>query len=171
MVECPIESWYSKENNLQNIITIMNKYGYRIYDMTLNRYSQKIFPTHFSYDLYGQTEYGQIAWADVLFIKDLACWDIKKSSTEKLLKLIIIYEIYSLFDCVFLILEELHRRKYITLTVKDKYFDELCKKVYGLNYSTHIQNFESDPKSFFPSNLTKKKFTNNKLNLLNFRKK
>jgi len=170
MVECPIESWYSKKNNLQNIITFMNKYGYRIYDMTLNRYSQKIFPTHFSYDLYGQTEYGQIAWTDVLFIKDLASWDIKKQSVDKLLKLIIIYEIYSLFDLVFLILEELHRRKYITLTIKEKYFDELCKKVYGLNYSNHIQNFESDPKSFFPSNLTKKKSTKEKSTFFSFKK-
>jgi FkbM family methyltransferase len=171
MVECPIESWYSKKNNLHNIITFMNNYGYRIYDMTLNRYSNRIFPAHFSYDLYGQTEYGQIAWSDVLFIRDLASWDIKKSPVDKLLKQIIIFEIYSLYDHVFLILEELNRRKYITSNIKEKYFNELCKKVYGLKYSDHIKNFENNPKSFYPSNLSKKKSIANKFNLLNFRKK
>ena len=86
-----------KANTLANVMSLSTKHGYSIYGLTAHKYSRSAYPFPFVYDFPAQTVNGQVLWADTLFIKDA----IRETNPIVIKKLIIIYFIYGLYDCVF----------------------------------------------------------------------
>jgi FkbM family methyltransferase len=143
-------------NTFANIDRLLREWGFTLFDLDLWRYSRRSLPDKFYYKLTGQTITGQIQWGDAVYFRDLARPDYQKmhgfaAGQVKRIKLACLFEIFGLPDCsaqiLAQLLEETGDRFFSTL------LDELVKNYRGSrqSYSKFLEDFNSDPKKFFPS--------------------
>ena len=143
-------------NTFANIDRLLREWGFTLFDIDLWRYSRRSLPDKFYYKLTGQTVTGQVQWGDAVYFRDLARPDYEKmhglaAGLTKRIRLACLFELFGLPDCSAQILVQLHEqtgdRLFSTL------LDELVKhyRASRLSYSKFLEDFDSDPKRFYPS--------------------
>lgn len=151
-IECQLHGSSSPHSNtFRNIDRYLVEQGYTLYSLIPWKYSKKTLPAPFCYDFFGQTQKGQMYWADALYLKDLVNTDLQLSP-HQILKLACIHEIFGLQDCAAELL--LHYKNILSpITSIDSCLDQLMKSSsLNMPYQDYIQQFNADPRSFFPSN-------------------
>lgn len=157
-----VETFYAggpnpTDNTFHNIDRFMKSKGFQIFNMEINRYSRKVLPAPFKYNIYAQTHWGQPQWGDVLYLRDGAARDYEKVwkdqlSVEKIFKLACLYEMYQVPDCaveMFLV----HKKRLEQYVDVDKLIEVLTPPLRGkeMSYSQYLSAFYKNTKIFFPS--------------------
>jgi len=143
-------------NTFANIDRLLREWGFTLFDLDLWRYSRRSLPDKFYYKIPAQTVTGQVQWGEAVYFRDLARPDYEQmhgyaAGLAKKIKLACLFEIYGLPDCSAQILVQLQEQ------TDDHFFstllDELVSHYRGsrMSYSKFLEDFDSDPKRFFPS--------------------
>jgi Methyltransferase FkbM domain len=147
------------DHTFHNTDRFMKKHGFELLDLNISRYSRKALPAPFVLSMPAQTKWGAPVHGDALYVRDIA-GKIEHSlnftmSTDKLLKLVAIYEIFSLPDCAAELLTVWRDQLSRTVDV-DHVLDLLTPDVDGrrLSYKEYIESFSYDVTKFYPRNPT-----------------
>ncbi len=143
-------------NTFANIDRLLREWGFTLFDLDLWRYSRRSLPDKFYYQIPAQTATGQVQWGEAVYFRDLARPDYEQmhgyaAGLAKKIKLACLFEIYGLPDCAAQILAQLLEQ------TRDRFFstllDEIVARYRGsrLSYSKFLEQFDADPKRFFPS--------------------
>jgi FkbM family methyltransferase len=156
MVECQFHgSVEDRDNKFSKINDALEDFGFSVFDMNIWKYSRSCLPSKFLYNIFGQTENGQIAFADVLFLKDYSRKNYSDEwgelSLTKQLKLVSLFELFNLFDCAAELLLQIKSKNIFDNQTIDGWLDYLakCSDPTVGSYSELINNFNSNPSSFF----------------------
>jgi FkbM family methyltransferase len=154
MVECPFQgSDHETSNTFHNIDRLMKRHGFKVYSMTVNKYSRTALPAPFVYSFPAQTAWGQALWGDVVFLRDLYVPPppAAKFSVEKLIKLACLYEIFCVPDCAAELI--LQCRERIAARVDPgALLDLVTPPLYGqdVNYREYMDAVAANPTKLFP---------------------
>jgi hypothetical protein len=157
LVECNFQGNTSETANLfSNIDRFLRSLGFALFSMDTWSYSRADLPALFCYDIPAQTKTGQVQWGDALYCLDpLTRPELFETlSQAKLLKLLAIYDLFSLPDCVAALLVEITRRD---IDIPSIDIPELLNALvphnpYGkLTYQEYLELFKKDPTTFYPS--------------------
>lgn len=104
-VEVQLHGRVSRSANIfSNIDPFLRDRGFSLFDLELHRYSRAALPAQFVYDLPAQTTTGQVSWGEAIYFRDLGdptyerTWGFNPT-TEDVLKLVCLYEIFGMPDC------------------------------------------------------------------------
>ena len=139
-------------NVFSNIDTFLRSHGFTLYNLETRRYSRSALPRKFAITLPAETEGGQIIWGEALYFRDLSAenydrmWSFK-TTLQKTLKLICLFDIFDLHDCAAELL--LRRRDLFPDNVVTSMLNILTPRLYGrkVDYQTYIQEFEQQMKA------------------------
>lgn len=138
-------------NNFCNIDRFLRANGFYLFDLESYKYSRKHLPKTFLYDIYAQTTTGQSAWGEALYLRDFAFESPHTQNnitTESVLKLACLYELFDLQDCALELLEKHPVLKKEDLDfIKDGFANQLTNG--RLSYEAYMQLFRNNPDSFF----------------------
>lgn len=157
-VECMFQGPLDKYgNNLATIDTFLRERGLQLFTMEPFRYSRAALPAAFHYDIFAQTESGPLAWADALYLRDLASPGYEDVfgfaiTAERVFAMAAIMEAFGLQDCAAeMLLARADRLPYPI----DPLLDLLVPRHLGtgLSYRDYIARFEADPGALMPSRL------------------
>jgi len=93
-----------RANTFANMDIYLREAGFTLADLQLHRYSRAALPRRFIQQSPSDTEFGQLRWADAIYLRDGAfpgyadLWNWRPS-TAKLVKLISLYATLGLEDC------------------------------------------------------------------------
>lgn len=141
-------------NSFRNVDALLTNLGFTLYDISAYRYTRKALPGKFLYRIPAQTQTGQTLWGDALYLRDLV--SMKKQgkfvSDMQVIKMSCIFEIFGLPDCAAELLLEYSDQLREMIDVN--YCLDLLAKDMGMfsNYKDHVNSFNTDPESFYPSN-------------------
>lgn len=153
MVECQFLGEKGIQANVfSNIERYLADFGFYVYNMDLNNYSRHHLPSKFKYNIFAQTQRGQVTWADVLFIKDPL--EDKNLNLNLAYKYLIVFELFNLQDCAAELLVE--RRDLFDENQRLKHLDYLASQYYNSKATYHqaLNNYNKNPEFFFPRNYT-----------------
>ena len=143
-------------NVFANIDSFLRNEGFSLFDLEPYRYTRAALPGHFIMPMPGPTREGQIVWADVLYLRDVAApgyvkqWNITLS-TEKIVKLACLFELFGMPDCAAEVLiteqERLGDRHYLAdaLNILASEMDSRFTTLSALS-----EKFDSEPEYFYP---------------------
>lgn len=138
-------------NNFCNIDRFLRENGFYLFDIEAYKYSRRNLPRAFLYDIYAQTTTGQTVWGEALYLRDFVFESphVKNNiTTDSILKLACLYELFDLQDCALELLE-----KYNVLEKKDLDFikDGFANQLTNgrLSYEAYMKLFRNNPDSFF----------------------
>jgi hypothetical protein len=147
------------DHTFHNTDRFMRQHGFELFDLSVRRYSRKALPAPFTLSVPAQTKWGAPAYGDALYVRDVA-GEIEHRppypmSTDKLLKLVTIYEIFGLPDCAAEVLTVWREQLSHTVEVA-RLLDLLTPDVDGrrLSYQEYIESFSKDVTKFYPRNPT-----------------
>jgi len=91
-------------NTFSNIDRIVRQHGFTLFDLQSHRYSRADLPATFVTNLSAQTISGQTFWGEALYFRDLAAKDYERMwpyeiTTERVMKLACLFELFNLPDC------------------------------------------------------------------------
>ena len=126
----------------------LRELGFQIYSMEPFRYSRAALPGPFVYDMFAATHTGQLVWADVMFLRDLASPDCEgqfgfEITPERIIKTACLMELFGLQDCAAELLQA--RADLLTYPI-NPLLDLLVPPYLGrqLSYRDYIAKFETD---------------------------
>lgn len=106
VAEVNFNSHSHPESNLfANNDLYLRSLGFTLYDIDVRRYTRAALPGKFRHDIPAQTIRGQLGQADALYLRDFldddfrAKWPNLQPSSQQLLKMIILFQIFGLNDC------------------------------------------------------------------------
>lgn len=150
---------HSHANLFSNIDRFLRDQGFSLFDIEVHRYTRACLPGRFVYDIPAQTTSGQVLWGDALYLRDVAAegyenrWGVRLS-TQKLLKLACLFEMYGLPDCAVELL--LARKQALDGVINiTQCLDLLAAEMdpSSPSYADHNRTFDTALKGFFPSGL------------------
>ena len=149
----------SYSNTFSNIDQLLRSKGFTLFSLNPYRFSRGDFPSDFLYDIYAQTKLGQVRWADAVYFRDLA--DINYSqktnfsvTSDKVIKLAYLYELYNLRDCaVELLINRTDEFNFPKDSLR-QIFDAMVPFLQNrqLNYKEYMKEFDTNPDQWFPVN-------------------
>jgi hypothetical protein len=104
-VECQFHgSVHRNANTFANIDMFMRKNGFYLFELEIRRYSRRGLPGKFLTRFAGQTDFGQILWADAYYFRDLGSESYAETcgfpiTPGRVTKLACFYELHHLNDC------------------------------------------------------------------------
>jgi len=145
-------------NTFANIDRFLRQQGFTLFGLTTYQYSRKELPAPFVFDLAAQTTSGQVVWGDALYCRDLGSPDYDRMwpyaiTSERVLKLACLFDIFDLPDCAAELL--LNRGVFLEPGVRGTLLDLLATGEPG-SYAAHMAEFERDFKAFYPSRLRRR---------------
>lgn len=153
-IECDMNApVHQHSNSFRNIDCFLSSLGYRLFDLSVWRYTKSTLPGKFVYEIPAQTNSGQVSWGDALYFRDFV--DMKDKGEEpshsQILKMACLLEIFGLPDCAAELLIASREKLSSNIDI-DKCLDLLAKdmNLYD-SYKTHMTSFERNPKNFFPT--------------------
>lgn len=155
MVECLYQgSDHETSNTFHNIDRFMKRHGFMPYSMSVNKYSRAALPAPFVYSFPAQTNWGQVLWGDVVFLRDLGAspQSMPEMSIEKIIKLACLYEIFCVPDCaVEMILQS--RKRIATRVDPGRLLDLVTPPLHGeaLTYQAYVDAVAANPRMLFPA--------------------
>lgn len=139
-------------NCFRNVDLFLVNTGFRLFDLSVNRYTKKDLPGKFEYKIPAQTETGQACWGDVLYLRDFVEMqkEQKKIPTTQLLKMACLMEIFGLPDCAAELLNAF--KSQLSETINVEHCLDLLAQDMNLfkSYQQHLQEFKNNPTSFYP---------------------
>jgi FkbM family methyltransferase len=159
-VECQFHGINHEHSNLfANIDRYLRENGFMLFDLEAYRYTRSVLPGRFVYDIFAQTQEGQMVWGDALYFRDpmapgyAELWG--SLPRIKLLKLVALFELYGLYDCAAELLVAQRDTAFAGLPV-DRWLDVLTRELEpgAGSYRQHMAHFAADPRRFFPSPMT-----------------
>jgi FkbM family methyltransferase len=157
-VECMFQGSLSKyANSLPTIDAFLRKRGLQMYVMDPFRYTRAALPGPFHYEMFAQTRGGQFAWADMVYLRDLAVPAYERVfrfpvTRERVLMTAAVMEIFGLQDCA----AELLKARAAALPYPTEMLLDLLVPGHlgnGLSYHEYIARFEADPAALLPSRI------------------
>jgi Methyltransferase FkbM domain len=148
---------YETDHTFHNTDRFMRSHGFELFDLNISRYSRRALPAPFVLSMPAQTKWGAPVHGDALYVRDVAGKIEHRPpftiSTDKLLKLVALYEIFSLPDCAAELLTVWREQLSHAVDV-DVLLDLLTPEVDGrkLSYQEYIASFSNDVKKFYPRN-------------------
>lgn len=142
------------EHTFHNTDRLMRSWGFDLFGITSRSYSNRALPARFQYECPAQTLSGRPYQGDALYLRDAVGLEnnpeYPELSTEKLLKLICLFEVFSLPG---LAAELLLKHGPNLPLQKDAALDLLARSVRndGRNYREHMERFQNDPTHFYPN--------------------
>jgi FkbM family methyltransferase len=142
-------------NTFTNIDRILRQRGFTLFDLHAYRYSRAALPAPFATDLCAHTTSGQILCGQAVYFRDLATdgyermWSYEVTA-ERVMKLACLFDLFELADCAAELL--VTRGSVLDPTLRDGLLDLLVTGEPG-SYAAHVQAFEQDYTSFYPSRL------------------
>ena len=160
LVECQFHGVTHEHSNLfANIDRFLRQRGFSMFDMELYRYTRDVLPGHFACDIAAQTREGQVLWADVLFLRDVAAPDYQRRwnvsfTPLKLLKLCCLFELFGMPDCAAETLVN-NRDALAGVLDIDATLDTLTREIEpsARSFAEHNARFSRAPESFYPRSL------------------
>lgn len=158
MIESPFTgSHVDTANSFHNIDRFMRQQGFMLYVLAQHVYSRAALPAQFVYNIPASTIFGQVNWADVIYLRDgasseyKAIWD-EELSAVALLKLAALYELFRLPDCAAELIVT-HRDSIAALVDPEMLLNRLTPTLNGkqLSYKEYVAAFRDSPEQFFPS--------------------
>lgn len=146
------------DNTFHNIDRQMRRLGYSLVSVTQRTYSREHLPAPFLMDILAQTRWGQPIQGDAIYLRDAASehdrviWG-SDLSPAKLLKLVALYDIFSLPDLAAELLVK-RRQELARVIDVDLLLDALAPPLHGrrVSYASYVEAFRRDPTSFLKSN-------------------
>ena len=142
------------------IDSLLRAAGYRLFDMDVWRYTRSALPGQFQYDIYAQTEKGQVQFCDALYMLDPVA-DARAyrrltslPDTKKLAKLVFLCAAFGLPDCAAALMGKLRDDGVAAGEIDfQKALDMLVPvNPWGaVDYRTLLSKFDRDPAALFPS--------------------
>ena len=92
---------HREANLFSNVDAYLRDLGFTLYDLDVRRYSKAALPGKFRYNIPASTLRGQVVWADVLYLRDFVgrSGDTEPPTSEQLLKMLCLFELFGLNDC------------------------------------------------------------------------
>jgi hypothetical protein len=139
-------------NTFSNIDRIVRQHGFTLFDLQSHRYSRADLPATFVTNLSAQTVSGQMFWGEALYFRDLAAKDYERmwpyeSTTERVMKLACLFDLFNLPDCAAELL--INRGDSIDPEIREGLLDLLASGEPG-SYRAHLAAFEEDYTRFYP---------------------
>lgn len=157
-IECDMNApAHPASNSFRNVDCFLSGLGYRLFDLSVWRYTKSALPGRFFYDIPAQTKSGQVSWGDALYFRDLV--DVHQKGEEvsfsQILKMACLQEIFGLPDCAAELLVTFRDKLSSRIDV-DQCLDLLTQdmNIYK-SYEEHLAEFKKDPKNFFPTPMIK----------------
>ena len=144
-------------NTFSNIDRIVRQHGFTLFDLQSHRYSRADLPATFVTNLSAQTISGQTFWGEALYFRDLAAKDYERMwpyeiTTERVMKLACLFELFNLPDCAAELL--INRGDSIDPGIREDLLDLLASGEPG-SYRARLAAFEEDYTRFYPRPLAK----------------
>jgi FkbM family methyltransferase len=153
LIECDMNApFHPCSNSFRNIDLFLTEQGFRLFDLSVWRYTKSALPGKFVYGIPAQTHSGQVSWGDALYFRDFV--DMKEKNQEilpiQIIKMACVQEIFGFPDCAAELL----------LTFKDS-LSPIMNVELGLNlltkdmnlhetYENHMTQFKTNMNSFLP---------------------
>ena len=155
-IECDFHGSLSKyANSLPTIDAFLRERGLKLYTMEPFRYTRAALPSPFATERFAQTRSGQLAWADILYVRDLAVPEHEgvygfAVTPERVLKTAAVMELFGLQDCA---AELLQARAAALPYATETLLDLLVPPYLGnsLSHREYVARFEADPAALLPS--------------------
>ena len=164
----------TSSNSFHAIDRTLRSWGFELFDVSSRKYSSAVLPTPFEYNCFAQNISGKIQQGDALYLRDPVSRNPEHApvcpelSTDKLLKLACIYEIFNLPDHAAELLVE-YRDILNTIIDIDENLNILTQQVTGrdITYVDYINTVT--PESLLPHGIYGKYYSieNEYMNLLN----
>lgn len=157
MIECQFHgSTHPQANTFANIDILMRGCGYTLFMLDAWSYTRAGLPGVFVYDIQAQTRTGQVQWGDAVYLLDpISRPDLfDRLNAASLLKLLMIYDLFGLRDCVATLALEMNKRGLQPEGVDLEEVLDLCvpSNPYGLSkYREYVAYFDADPTRFYGS--------------------
>ena len=139
-------------NTFSNIDRIVRQHGFTLFDLQSHRYSRADLPATFVTNLSAQTISGQMFWGEALYFRDLAAKDYERMwpyeiTTERVMKLACLFDLFNLPDCAAELL--INRGNSIDPEILAGLLDLLASGEAG-SYRARLAAFEEDYTRFYP---------------------
>lgn len=139
-------------NTFGNIDRFLRERGFTLFDLDPYRYSRAALPAPFVFNMPAQTRSGQVLWAEATYFRDLADPEYESLwrftvTTERVLKLACLFELFDLPDCAAELL--VTRGGALAADVRDRLLDLLAGGGQGA-YAGLVDRFEDDSKMWYP---------------------
>jgi FkbM family methyltransferase len=157
MIECQYHgATHAHANTFANIDILMRECGFTLFLLDAWQYSRAGLPGVFYYDIQAQTRTGQVQWGDAVYLLDPITRPelFEKLDAADLLKLLMVYDLFNLRDCIATLVVEMRQRKIEPTGVDLDRVLDLCvpPNPYGLNtYRQYVDFFDEDPSRFYAS--------------------
>lgn len=160
LIECQFHGpVHPYANTFCNIDRFLREKGFSLFSLTSYNHSKGHLPDIFKYDIFAQTNKGQVRWGDALYFRDFGDKDYEKKfpdvviTPENLLKLACLYD---LFDHQDSLAELIHvRGEMMGLSKEERtmLLDLITPPFQGkpMSYVDYINLFKKDPMQWFPS--------------------
>jgi hypothetical protein len=144
------------DHTLHNVDRLMKRAGFELMDIDQRRYSVSALPSRYLIGIPAQTESGRVYQGDAVYIRDLAQDDWSEFaslvSSDKLIKLAVIFSLYGLFDCAAEILVKFRER--LGQFPVNTGLDVLAAQAQGyrsdgLSYADYMDRFNRDDQMFY----------------------
>ena len=155
-IESQLHGTFDKRSNtFVNMNGFLESKGFFLFELSIHRYARAALPDKFCIPIPAQTLGGQVVWGDAVYLRDPLLsgysnvWEIN-FTTEKILKLACIYEIYSMPDCAAELI--VAYRKKIDKTIDSSFLlDQLTPLLNSefVGYEKYIDYFRSNTLKFF----------------------
>ena len=157
MVETPFTGSASPDaNSFHNIDRLLRSHGFHLYTFSVQRYSRAALPAQFRYKVLGSTVAGQAMWGDSVYLRDAAARDYeavfgRSLSTQKLLKIAALYELFELPDCAVELLQQ-HEEPIKGAIDVPAAIEALTPARGGqaVSYREYVESFRRNPYAFYP---------------------
>ena len=145
------------DHTFHNTDRLMRHWGFDLFDLSLRRYSMAALPAPFEWDGPMQTLFGRPYQGDAVYLRDPMAGQMRRStqsalSPYKVLKLACLFECFGLPDhAAELIIANAH--SFSNLCNSEELLCILAREIDPSvkNYNEYIDNFSSDPTSFYRS--------------------
>jgi len=143
---------HDRANTFANIDRLLRRSGFSLFDLDLRRYSRADLPAPFARDTPAQTVSGQVAWAEALYLRDLASpryedlWSYA-ITRERVMKLASLFEVFELPDCAAELLRK--RGDFLDPAIQEALLDLLVSDEPGA-HAALLAEFEQDFTLFYP---------------------
>ena len=144
---------HDRANTFSNIDRLLRRSGFSLFDLDLRRYSRADLPATFVLDTPAQTVSGQVAWAEALYLRDLASEQYEdiwryEITPERVIKLACLFDLFELPDCAAELLRT--RGHFLRPSLLESLLDLLASGKPGA-HAKLLARFEHDFTLFYPS--------------------
>lgn len=155
---------HEKQAVFSEIDQFLNKFGFKLYDLFLNRHARKVLSGQVYNEIPGRTDHGQVLWGQAVYFKDPIADSLKAKKSfwtkDKILKLASLFEIVNLNDCSIELLFFAQENQKLDKNTTKRLIDLATPTINGLNltYKKYLLYLKTENQKKSPKNYLLQKF-------------